>query len=438
MKRLIIIASLAILAVGCQKTEIQNEVQTPIGFSTETGKMTRAIVNNTQFDVTQPFAVYAYGWHDQVANKDAQGNPVALMDNVEIISTNQNDLAAPWKTNDGFTYYWPNDPRTKLNFYAYSPAYVTDGTATDGHKKLTFVEGNGNGVTHNETVGMTLTNYVHENMYVDFMVATPVKGATYSDPDGDGSVNAQYGVVPMTFNHQMTQVLFNVTTDKAYPGVTFTVEKITLKNIINTATYTNTTLASAGTYANGTWDSQAATAITNSDTYVVFPAIEGAGAELKNAKNTTDDNTTAEDETKCEAPVAIKYETNATEVAAGMYTTPVTMIPQKMVKANLEKAPGEDNLRDEEQFQMFEVVYSVSGKGVASEQVVRNIPFYAIDATSVVDWGVNKKILYTVKIGLQEIQFTPSVAVWDDGDTVSPDTDSSDSNNPGGDYPLAQ
>ena len=46
MKRLFIIASLAILAVGCQKTEIQNEVQTPIGFSTETGKMTRAIVQN--------------------------------------------------------------------------------------------------------------------------------------------------------------------------------------------------------------------------------------------------------------------------------------------------------------------------------------------------------------------------------------------------------
>ena len=46
MKRLIFIASLAMLAVGCQKTEIQNEVLTPIGFSTEVGKQTRAIVDN--------------------------------------------------------------------------------------------------------------------------------------------------------------------------------------------------------------------------------------------------------------------------------------------------------------------------------------------------------------------------------------------------------
>ena len=73
MKRLIIIASLAILAVGCQKTEIQNEVQTPIGFSTETGKMTRAIVQNDPSNPTanvtypssQPFGVYAYGWQKE-------------------------------------------------------------------------------------------------------------------------------------------------------------------------------------------------------------------------------------------------------------------------------------------------------------------------------------------------------------------------------------
>ena len=426
MKRLIIVASLAILAVGCQKTFVQNEVQTPIGFSTETGKLTRAIVNNTQFDVTQPFAVYAYGWHNQVANKDAQGNPVALMDNVEIISTNQNDPAAPWKTNDGFTYYWPNDPRTTLNFYAYSPAYVTGGTATDGHKKLTFVDGNGNGVTHNERDGMTLTNYVHENMYVDFMVATPVKGSTYAFPNGTNAASQPAGVVPMTFNHQMTQVLFKVTTDKAYPGVTFTVEKITLKNIINTATYTNTTLASAGTYANGTWSSESANEITLSDSYPIFPAttVEGAPAteeEKELLSVDTDSDGTIED----------------SEIAS-MTTTPVTMIPQKMIKAAIAPVAGQDTYAGKTGYQMFEIVYSIKGTGVAAEQVVRNIPFFANDAQATVNWGVNKKILYTVKIGLQEIQFTPSVAVWDDGDTESPDTDSSNSNNPGGDYPLAQ
>ena len=426
MKRLIIIASLAILAVGCQKTEIQNEVQNQIGFSTETGKMTRAIVNNTQFDETQPFAVYAYGWHDQVPNKDAQGNPVALMDNVEIISTNQNDLAAPWKTNDEFTYYWPNDPRTNINFYAYSPSHMTADRNTNVNTTADQKLNDRAVMSHSETSGMELTDYVHENMYVDFMVATPVKGSTYAFPNGTYPASQPAGVVPMTFNHQMTQVLFNVTTDKAYPGVTFTVEKITLKNIINTATYTNRNLTSAGTYANGTWSSESADEITSFDSYPIFPATTNNGAPATEEEKEllsvdTDSDGTIED----------------SEIAS-MTTTPVTMIPQQMIKAAIAPVAGQDTYAGKIGYQMFEIVYSIKGTGVAAEQVVRNIPFFANDAATTVNWGVNKKILYTVKIGLQEIQFTPSVAVWDDGDTESPDTDSSNSNNPGGDYPLAQ
>ena len=76
MKRLIIVASLAILAVGCQKTFVQNEVQTPIGFSTEVGKQTRAIVNT--YDDAQPFGVFAYGYDN------GQPNDVPVMNNVEV------------------------------------------------------------------------------------------------------------------------------------------------------------------------------------------------------------------------------------------------------------------------------------------------------------------------------------------------------------------
>ena len=108
MKRLIIVASLAILAVGCQKTFVQNEVQTPIGFSTEVGKQTRAIVNT--YDDAQPFGVFAYGYDNGVANNDP------VMGNVEIAKGNSG-----WKATDGITYYWPNDPDNYLNFYAYSP-----------------------------------------------------------------------------------------------------------------------------------------------------------------------------------------------------------------------------------------------------------------------------------------------------------------------------
>ena len=80
MKRFYFIAAMAIMAVGCQKTEIQNEVQTPIGFSTEVGKQTRAIVQNKVYPegetTAQPFAVYAFGW--QEANDNTVMSNVAI------------------------------------------------------------------------------------------------------------------------------------------------------------------------------------------------------------------------------------------------------------------------------------------------------------------------------------------------------------------------
>ena len=396
MKRLFIIASLAILAVGCQKTEIQNEVQTPIGFSTETGKLTRAIVNDTKFDATQPFAVYAYShqWidEDDDAVKDQGEETIAdVMTNVEVISTDPSNDAAPWKTNDLFTYYWPNDPRTNINFYAYSPSHMTaernTNVNTTADRKLNDLAV----MSHSETSGMELRGYVHENMYVDFMVATPVKGSRYAFPNGTNAPSQPAGVVPMTFNHQMTQILFNVTTDKAYPGVTFTVEEITLKNIIKTATYTNTSLTSTGTYANGTWTSESATEINREiiNTYTIFPADDEDAEELSNESTAT------------------TYES--------MLTTPVTMIPQKMLKATSQVLAGNDSYKDEAAGQMFMIKYSISGDGVADETVVRHVPFRTTDA-EVLNWAPNKKITYTVKIGLNEIYFLPSVADWDDTD----------------------
>ena len=237
MKRLLLIASVAILAAGCQKTFVDNEVQTPIGFSTEVGKQTRAIAQSSgtgSYLTSQPFVVYAYG-HQAETNKTN-----TIMDNVEIFYDNNTD--DKWRANDGFTYYWPNDPRTKINFYAYSPSQSTEEYAK--HQELTGT------VSHNETAGFTLTGYVHSNMYVDFMVGRPVLEATFADQDGSKGSTANLTSVPVSFNHQMTQIVFNVKTNKAYGAdtpnntnddITFTVETITLNNINNKAPIVATT-----------------------------------------------------------------------------------------------------------------------------------------------------------------------------------------------------
>ena len=69
-----------------------------------------------------------------------------------------------------------------------------------------------------------------------------------------------------------------------------------------------------------------------------------------------------------------------------------------------------------------DIVYSISGTGVATETVTKHIPFYpsatdlATQNMNIVNWGVNKRITYKVKIGLNEVTFEPSVADWDDID----------------------
>lgn len=345
------LASLMVfVAASCTKTNIKNEVESPISFSAESGKLTRAIVQDGTYPLDQPFGVYAYG---------KQGNETTpVMSNKEV-SYSANDTK--WSATGDVKYYWPNDPTTTMNFYAYSPFIGNDKTATAPDKVM-----NGT-IEHTEAAGLSLSGYTHSNMYVDFMVATPVKGATYSDPDGDQNApSVTSGQVPLSFYHQMTQVIFNVTTDKAYTGITFQIQKITLKGINNTASYVQN-------YddAYGDWTA------TGAAQYVIFPAEAANGGVAAN-----------------ETPKDLTNAANA-QTFATLTTTGVTMIPQTIA----------------DDAQKFEIVYKISGTGVATETVTKEVEFFVNNTT--VQWGPNKKITYTVKIGLNEITFSPSVETWD-------------------------
>lgn len=405
MKRYFFIATMAIMAVGCQKTEIQNEVQTPIGFSTEVGKQTRAIVDGNLYpdgQNAQKFSVFAYGWQNSTPND------VPVMDDVEIAPATRtiNGVEkAVWASNDGISYYWPNDPNTKLNFYAYSPSVGTDNTPA--HQKL-----NGT-IVHSETSGLSITNYAHDNMYVDFMTATPVVGAIYSATDPNGLVSNEIaGTVPVVFNHQMTQVIFNVTTDKAYPEVTFTVEEITLKNIHNVGNYLNANMVPSyheqapNSFKHGNWSNTSVVATGTRGVYNIFPADTDNGAIF------ADNRATVANDPTLEAPISLTNAEDA-QTFASMLTTGVTMIPQNMVKATSQVTAGTDSYSGETAGQMFMIKYSISGTGVAEETVVKHVPFRPSEA-EVTNWGPNQKITYTVKIGLNEILFEPTVANWDE------------------------
>lgn len=376
MKRLLIIASLAILAMSCEKTIVSNGVRTPIGFSTEVGKQTRAVVQNAIYPTDQPFAVYAYG-HQVIGNDD---ETTTIMDNVEVFNDGQ--TPAKWSATGETKYYWPNDPRTKINFYAYSPALVANPTATANHQKL-----NGT-IVHRETAdnsgpaGLSLTGYTHSNMYVDFMVATPVLNATFGDQDGDG--NSGPNAVPVSFAHQMTQVNFTVKlVDQAsYPNVDFTINSITLNAIYDQADYISS--------GQNRW-----TAGNNKRSYTVFPAVITGdnAAPIQAAESAVVLHTDAR---------AATLETPENPAKTSFNTTPVTMIPQTFV------ASGNQTVGHS-----FTINYTIEGVGVATETVEKtfDLPAGTNDAWT---WIPNRKITYVLSIGLNEILFAPTVVVWDE------------------------
>ena len=385
MKRLILLATMmvAILA-SCEKHEIRNEVLTQIDFTSNVGKQTKAIVDNATYSTTQPFGVYAYGHQNSTIT--------TVMNNVEISqvdrASGQNTVKKWAATYDTKKYYWPNDPTTTINFYAYSPAHNTSNAST-GLKEHQVLNGT---INHSETIGLSITNYVHKNMYVDFMEATPVTGATFSDPDGTASgSNLTNGEVPLTFNHRMTQVLFNITTADTYDDVTFTIEEITLKNIHNCGNYKGQTPA---------WEQTSVINTSSKGIYTIFPADTDNGAVFAEGRVTVDGDATLE------APITLNSTTSS------MLTTGVTMIPQTIAKATSTEVAGTDSYKNETVGQMFMIKYKVKGTGVAEETVIKHIPFRKTD-TEVVNWGINKKITYNVKIGLNEIRFAPVVSTWD-------------------------
>lgn len=349
MKRFYVTAAIAasLLATGCQKTYVIDEVRTPIGFSTEVGKQTKAIIESGTTYNDQDFGVFAYGLtNDKTwdANK-ATDNPV--MENVKISKTTV-ESSDVWKANDGKTYYWPNDSKTKLSFFAYSPYSVAAGESTSavGMKKTpSYVEPAGVNAG-----GIKIEGYEHKDQTLDFMTAD-AKDRTYTQPDGpEGESTATPGTVKLQFKHQLTQLVFAVKKAANYNGITMKLVSIELDKIGNTATFEN-----------GTW----AAPTTSTGKYTID--FTGANMTL-----TTDAESSK---------------------GKGM-----TVIPQALAdESGASKG------------QTMTIVYEISGTGVAKETVTKTVN---LSDGTLKSWAANQKITYNISIGMQEIRFSPSVENW--------------------------
>lgn len=357
MKRLILLATMMVAVLAsCEKHEIRNEVLTEIGFESNVGKQTKAIISGTEYSTTDApgFGVFALAYQN--------GNPLNIvMDNAEITYNNNNGATEKdWRVNSQITYYWPNDANTTIDFYAYSP-HTANTVNTQNHNKLPGT------ILCDKTNGLNMANYSHTNMYVDFMTAEPVLNQKYS---------SNSGVVPVVFKHRMTQVMFQIKKSAAYSGVTFTLNSIVLSNVEKNGTIKNGTFGTISTQGN-TDVFTPHTGFTNTpSTFTIFPAEAEShinGAPDLAAKQTT-------------LTIGERYNDASSII-------PVTMLPQEFATGNNP--------------QKVTITYTISGNGVAHETVSKDITLPTSHK-----WHPNKKICYQITVGLHEITFNPTIEDW--------------------------
>ena len=379
MKRFYVTAAIAasLLATGCQKTYVIDEVRTPIGFSTEVGKQTKAIIKSGTDYNDQDFGVFAYGVvgtsdenHNVIdgkwSNNFAINNDNTVMDNVKI-SKQTADPSYVWKANDGKTYYWPNDSKTTLSFFAYSPY-------SKANSSENAADAVGMGITPTFTAanGIQLTNYVHNDYKgdkaVDFMVAETLNQKyTGTDKTNNGEVGIQ-------FAHRMSQINFKVAKATGLNGITMKLQSFEMLSINNKADYTDKVTSDETTAPQ--W-------VCATGSTANYPVFQYSSTEPIVAEMVIDET--------CKLD-------------------PVTMIPQTLVGGNTPQ-------------QQVKIVYTISGSGLANETVTKTFMLHTDGLSS---WGINQKITYKITIGMNQITFKPTVADWAEYDSIDDNEDPKD------------
>lgn len=306
MKRFYVTAAIAasLLATGCQKTYVIDEVRTPIGFSTEVGKQTKAIIDGTLYN-EEPFGVFTYGKQSSTTT--------TIMDNIKIRKYTED---SEWRADGDTKYYWPNDPTTKLSFYAYSPYSKADG-AVGMKKNPSYVEPAGENAG-----GIKIEGYVHADQTLDFMTAS-AEDRTFKEPDGAGVTPVTEGTVKLQFKHQLTQLVFAVKKAADYNGITMELVSIKLDKIGNTATFENGKWGTPSTYS-GTYNIDYS-AVTDK-TFTKTGAVTSKGMTV------IPQSLRASEQSNPGQRMTIVYEISGTGVAKETVTKTVDLYTQNLTK----------------------------------------------------------------------------------------------------------
>lgn len=357
MKKHIMFAAVASVALAsCTKNEVKPvEIDQEITYQTITTK-----AEASSFASDRHFTSYAYmlpygqTWDSNYSSGSAY---IAAAD----ISYHKTAPNYEWKADK--TYYWPK--QGSLTFFAWS-TYTTTTASLSGAA-----------VTCTKDKGIQVDKFdIEQNKNVDFLVAEVAKDKKANETqhqDGEGNTWAKG--VPTVFKHALSKLVFKVVTVKGrkeynYTNdqVTFTVKSIKLKGVNNNLAYSQD------------WQSGSAASLhtwTNPN-----PIVEIAEVPVFTGTYVATNTATA------------------LTPATGDYSI---VIPQSF---------DDDDV--------LEIIYEIKTEFISGSPVTETVTINDKKLSEVytANWEPGKEYTLTIKLGIDEVLWDPTLEDWAVGTTV--------------------
>ena len=397
MKKIFFVAIAAtLLAAGCQKTEVLNQV-VPVGepsmtFAPEMGKLTKAAESTGMENLkAQDFRLWAY-YVEADPNRGAAAN--SIYDGMGNITVSDG-TDGKWGTT--VAHFWPGKEK-KLRFFAVSADLDTYG-AEGKVKGLNAEDPNGDPAANTKVTIDPATKEVK----ISGFVVDPTKPdvdlmiADYEEADQDKYKDDATAAktAKLKFRHALAKVEFNFVNEMAEDDTEnkVIVQHMYVDSVKTTGTVTVTNQAS--TLLFNAWVTTDAHGRFKGDfkaeTPVVLPTY-------KDAENKTQYTGAVGSENYTEVPPGFEMELTKTPQT---YTTWL-VIPQTVGTA-----------QDTDSSLNLVIAYLIGKR-----QFVAKFPLYrsTVDA-----WNPNQYIKYNVSLSPNIIGFTPSVEDWDEKGTDNKD-----------------
>ncbi len=356
MKKYLLYATAACAALAaCTKNEVKPvEMDQEITYQTITTKAASSFASDRHFTSYAYMLPSGKTWDKEYASGSK------YISDADIYYHNT-DSKYEWKA--AKTYYWPK--QGSLTFFAWSTYTTSKASLTDATVSCTKAK------------GIQVNAFdITKNKNVDFLVAEVAKDKKANETQHeDGSSHTWAKGVPTVFKHALSKLVFKVVTVKggteySYTNdkVTFTVKSIKLKGVNNNLAYSQD-WQSGNTASKHTWTDPA-------------PAVEIAEVPVFTGTY-----------------VATNTATALTPAEGDYYI----VIPQSFDSDDV-----------------LEIIYEIKTEFISGEPVTERVTINDKKLSEVytAKWEPGKEYTLTIKLGIDEVLWDPTLEDWTVGTTV--------------------